>query len=208
MNSTNGDERTSVFVKMMDSQKIAGTSVSTTNYPMTNHVGHRDDRRTHGALCTGTYIMCIRSHTIHGSRGSRILQEDFVETAIPFGEPVSGTRHPSEKDLQPHGKPFQFTYLCRPFYVFLFLLRDLWFVSSAHFLFSPRIIWRKVEVPRRLRNGIGGVIKELCIIVDGFTSHYIETKCMTTMKESRDTNYEENYSICVWREEYREYFLV
>lgn len=52
----------SVFVKMMDSQKIAGTSVSTTNYPMTNHVGHRDDRRTHGALCTGTYLCHV--HTV------------------------------------------------------------------------------------------------------------------------------------------------
>lgn len=54
---TTDDE--SVFVKMMDSQKIAGTSVSTTNYPMTNHVG---DRRTHGALCTGTYLCHV--HTV------------------------------------------------------------------------------------------------------------------------------------------------
>lgn len=88
---------------------------------------------------------------------------------------------------------------------FCFCDATFWFVSSAHFLFSPRIIRRKVAVPRWLRNGIGDVIKELCIIVDGFTSLYIETKCMTTMKESRDINYEENYSICVKN---AEYFLV
>lgn len=91
---------------------------------------------------------------------------------------------------------------------FCFCDATFWFVSSTHFLFSPRIIRRKVAVPRWLRNGIGDVIKELCIIVDGFTSLYIETKCMTTMKESRDINYEENYSICVWWGECKEYFLV
>lgn len=145
----------SVFVKMMDSQKIAGTSVSTTNYPMTNHVGHRDDRRTHGALCTGTYLCHVHTVAydpwitwISGSR--RKTQSKWV-----FRSSKPPSAHPNRAQMEQKQSGTKFPFVSPPF-ASIFIFSDYASFGSSRGWFLHLLKFTR----RNLRNRVTNFLKK------------------------------------------------